>query len=133
MADAIDIRIYYEDTDCGGVVYYGKYMGFLERARTDFLERRGIRILDLMNERIFFVVVSVDIRYHKPARYADIITVHTEIEEITPASITFAHKIYIKDTETKISTAKVRLATVGTEMKPKKMSKEMTEAIRAHA
>ncbi|WP_420265914.1 acyl-CoA thioesterase [Candidatus Magnetominusculus dajiuhuensis] len=131
MADTIDIRIYYEDTDCGGVVYYGKYMGFLERARTDFLERRGIRILDLMNEGTFFVVVGVDIRYHKPARYADIITIHTEIEEITVASITFSHKIYLNNPETKISTAKTSLAIVGTEMKPKRIPKDMIEALRA--
>ncbi|MBF0568153.1 MAG: YbgC/FadM family acyl-CoA thioesterase [Nitrospirae bacterium] len=131
MADTIDIRIYYEDTDCGGVVYYGKYLGFLERARTDFLERRGIRILDLMNEGTFFVVVSVDIRYHKPARYADIITIHTEIEEITVASITFAHKLYLNNPETKISTAKTSLAIVGTEMKPKRIPKDMIEALRA--
>ncbi|MBF0458229.1 MAG: YbgC/FadM family acyl-CoA thioesterase [Nitrospirae bacterium] len=136
MPDTIDIRIYYEDTDCGGVVYYGKYLGFLEKARTEFLEKRGIKILDLMNEGTYFVVVNVDIRYHKPARYADIITIHTEIEEVTFASITFAHNLYVNGTEIKISTAKVRLATVGTspsetDMKPKKMAKAMIEALRA--
>ncbi|MEO5359530.1 MAG: YbgC/FadM family acyl-CoA thioesterase [Nitrospirota bacterium] len=133
MPDIIDIRIYYEDTDCGGVVYYGKYLGFLERARTDFLEKRGIKILDLMNEGIYFVVVSVDIRYHKPARYADTINIYTEIEEITFASITFVHKLYLNGTP--LSTAKVRLATVGarpneTELKPRKMSKDLIEALK---
>lgn len=135
MPDQIDIRIYYEDTDCGGVVYYGKYLGFLERARTDFLEKRGIKILDLMNEGIYFVVVSVDIRYHKPARYADTITIYTEIEELTFASITFVHKLYLNGTQIKLSTAKVRLATVGaqpneTELKPRKMSKDLIESLK---
>ncbi|MBF0318381.1 MAG: YbgC/FadM family acyl-CoA thioesterase [Nitrospirae bacterium] len=130
MPDTIDVRIYYEDTDCGGVVYYGKYLGFLERARTHYLEKRGVKLLDMMNEGMYFVVVNVGIRYHKPARYADILTIHTEIEEISYASITFRHKIYLKDMETKISTAEVRLATVGTELKPKKMSDGLIEALK---
>ncbi|MBF0516329.1 MAG: YbgC/FadM family acyl-CoA thioesterase [Nitrospirae bacterium] len=138
MPDTIDIRVYYEDTDCGGVVYYGKYLAFLERARTDFMEKRGINILKLMNEGTYFVVVSVEIRYHKPARYSDIITIQTEIEEISPATITFAHKFYLKDTQTKIATAKSRLATVGfqsdkTDIKPKKISKDLIEALKTEA
>ncbi|MCG6552940.1 MAG: YbgC/FadM family acyl-CoA thioesterase [Candidatus Magnetominusculus sp. LBB02] len=134
MPDTFDIKIYYEDTDCGGVVYYGKYLGFLERARTDYMQRRGIDIRSLMAEGTYFVVVSVDIKYRKSARYADIITIHTEIDELSFASITFAHKILLKDTP--IATAKVKLATVGTqpnetELKPKKMTKEMADALKA--
>jgi acyl-CoA thioester hydrolase len=118
----IDIRIYYEDTDCGGVVYYGKYLAYLERARTAYLEGRGINLSALMAEGIYFVVVHVDIKYHRPARYGDIITVQSVVERSTPATITFRHKVIRKACGTDIATATVKLACVGGEgMKPRRL------------
>ncbi|QWR77792.1 YbgC/FadM family acyl-CoA thioesterase [Candidatus Magnetomonas plexicatena] len=130
MDDRIDIRVYYEDTDCGGVVYYGKYLAFLERARTQYLENRGIKISELMLEGVWFVVADVHIRYHKPAKYADIITVHTEIAELSFASILFKHRIEHKETEALIATAEVKLATVGNDLRPKRMTEKMSKALK---
>ena len=120
--DAIDVRIYYEDTDCGGVVYYGKYLAYLERARTAYLECRGVNLSALMAEGIYFVVVHVDIKYRRPARYGDIIRVRSVVEHSTPATITFKHSVVIKACGTDIATATVKLACVGGEgMKPRRL------------
>jgi acyl-CoA thioester hydrolase len=121
-ANSIDIRIYYEDTDCGGVVYYGKYLSYLERARTAYLEGRGVNLSALMAEGIYFVVVHVDIKYHSPARYGDIVTVRSAVEHSTPATITFRHNVVRKACGTNIATSTVKLACVGGEaMKPRRL------------
>jgi acyl-CoA thioester hydrolase len=117
MKDQIDIRIYYEDTDCGGVVYYGKYLTYLERARTTYFESSGLSLAQLMAQGVLFAVVNVEIKYHSPAKYADIITVFSKIVKITSASITFEHKIIRKETDTLISTSFVKLACVDRNMK----------------
>jgi acyl-CoA thioester hydrolase len=57
----MDIRIYYEDTDCGGVVYYANYLRYFERARTEYLENRGIVIPECILKGFFFVVAHQDI------------------------------------------------------------------------
>jgi acyl-CoA thioester hydrolase len=117
MIDNIDIRIYYEDTDCGGVVYYGKYLTYLERARTTYLESKGVSLAELMGQGVLFTVANVEIKYHSPARYGETITIFSKIIKITPASITFEHKITKKDTDIIISTSMVKLACVDRNMK----------------
>ncbi|MBF0539104.1 MAG: YbgC/FadM family acyl-CoA thioesterase [Nitrospirae bacterium] len=125
MSAPLDVRIYYEDTDCGGVVYYGKYLTYLERARTEFLEQRGIVLTTLMQDGLQFVVVHVDIRYHSPARYADVISIHSEIEDVSFASIVFKHRILRKNTDVLIAASKVKLACVGRSLKPERLSSEL--------
>jgi acyl-CoA thioester hydrolase len=93
MAHSIKVKIYYEDTDAGGVVYYANYLRFMERARTEFLAEHGVNIAELHNEGLFFVVVHVDITYKKPARLGDIIDVTTEVMELKRASMTIKNCI----------------------------------------
>jgi len=132
MKDCIDIKIYYEDTDCGGVVYYGKYLGYLERARTEYLEDRGLSLSGLMAEGIYFVVAHVDIKYHASAKYADILSVCSEVSDITAVTVTFRHRICRKNEPDKdLVTASVKLACVGREMKPLRMASHIVEAIRS--
>lgn len=130
MHHCIDIKVYYEDTDCGGVVYYGRYLGFLERARTEFLESRGIMLVDLMREGIFFVVVHVDISYLASARYGEVISITSEVSETTGATITFRHEIFRKDQPGRmIGSALVRLACVGSDMKPRRLTRGIADAV----
>jgi acyl-CoA thioester hydrolase len=93
MAHSIKVKIYYEDTDAGGVVYYANYLRFMERARTEFLAEHGVNIAELHNEGLFFVVVHVDITYKKPARLGEIIDVTTEVIELKRASMTIRNCI----------------------------------------
>ncbi len=129
MAHTLKIRIYYEDTDCGGVVYYANYLKYCERARTEFLESRGIGMRQLMEEGIFFVVAEASLRYVSPGRYGDILTVETLVERAGPASITFRHAIKRDATGEKLVDATVRLGCVNPQMKPLRMRQDIMDAV----
>jgi acyl-CoA thioester hydrolase len=91
---AIPVRVYWEDTDAGGVVYYASYLRFLERARSDWLRAQGIdQVALLRDERLQFVVVEANIRYHRPARLNDELRVSARIGERRGASIVFEQEI----------------------------------------
>lgn len=90
-------KIYYHHTDCGGVVYYAKYLEFLEEARTEYMAQRQAPLKDLADEGIFFVVGRQEIDYKFPAYYADILTIDTKIGGISRASIEFHNEIRNQD------------------------------------
>jgi acyl-CoA thioester hydrolase len=93
-AFTIPVRIYYEDTDAGGVVYYANYLKFLERCRTEWLREIGHEQADLLRDPgIAFVVRSVALEYLKPARLDDLLTVSLEVEKITRSQIFFRQHI----------------------------------------
>jgi acyl-CoA thioester hydrolase len=88
-------RVYWEDTDGGGVVYYANYLKFLERARTEWLRAQGVSQLALAEERgIVFTVTSVEIHYRRPARLDDELVVTCEPARAGGASLSFAQRIY---------------------------------------
>ena len=91
-------RIYYEDTDAGGVVYYANYLKFFERARTDFLREKGIVQSQLAkNSGVVFVVRNCQIEYLQPARMDDLIEVAVEIIEIGKLSIQLNQEMKLQD------------------------------------
>ena len=71
------LRVYYEDTDAQGVVYYANYLKFFERARTEFLRHAGYHQMQLMKEGIIFVVRGLELTLHKPARLDDQLLINT--------------------------------------------------------
>jgi acyl-CoA thioester hydrolase len=88
-----DIRVYYEDTDAGGVVYYANYLRFLERARTECLRAMGFSQQALMHDGIAFAARSVSAEYLKPARLDDELTVVSTIESLGRAQCVFAQRV----------------------------------------
>ena len=84
------IRIYYEDTDCGNVVYYANYLKYMERSRTELLRERGINLSLLQKEGYLFIVSEVHIKYKASAKYDDLLDVDSIIKSISFASITFS-------------------------------------------
>jgi len=88
------VRVYYEDTDSGGVVYYANYLRFMERARTEYLRSLGFE-QDVLarDEGIIFAVRSVSAEYHKPARFNDLLEVSAEITDLGKASVNFAQRV----------------------------------------
>jgi len=90
---AITKKVYYHDTDCGGVVYYANYLNYFEEARTEYLAERGIILTELSQNGFIFVVKKVDIEYKSPARYADGLTITSEISGTRSASITFRQAV----------------------------------------
>lgn len=88
------IRVYYEDTDAGGVVYYANYLKFMERARTEWLRDRGFEQDTLREELgVLFIVHAVEVRYRRPARFNDQLTVESTIDELGRARIVFRQRV----------------------------------------
>ncbi|MFP1745245.1 tol-pal system-associated acyl-CoA thioesterase [Lonsdalea quercina] len=87
------VRIYYEDTDAGGVVYYARYAAFYERARTEMLREHGVHQQQLMEQRLAFVVRKMTVEYFSPARLDDLLEVQSEIVSLRRASMTFVQRI----------------------------------------
>ncbi|MBI5100816.1 MAG: YbgC/FadM family acyl-CoA thioesterase [Nitrospirae bacterium] len=129
MSHVHKVRVYYEDTDCGGVVYYANYLRYFERARTGFLESKGADLKALMAEGTYFVVSEVNVKYLSPARYGDILIVGTRVEKSGPASISFGHRVTREGTDEVIAEASVRLGCVGRDMKPQRMKDVIRKAV----
>ena len=88
------VRVYYEDTDSGGVVYYANYLKFMERARTEWLRSLKLEQDTLAREhKVLFVVRSVSIDYRRPARFNDLLQVRSRLEEVRGASLVFGQEI----------------------------------------
>lgn len=90
----MNIRVYYEDTDCGGVVYHSNYLNYMERGRTEFLRDHGVNLADYHKEGTVFAVTEVEIKYRHPAVYNDLLTVKTELTELSAYRLEFTTHIY---------------------------------------
>jgi len=118
------LKVYYEDTDSGGVVYYANYLKFLERARTEALFSIGYSNKIIQNEfNSLIIVKSCNIEYKKSAHLEDELTVRSFVKSITKTSF-FMNQIITKDKET-IVEAQVHLVFVDTEGKPVKIPDEI--------
>jgi acyl-CoA thioester hydrolase len=92
---SLPIRIYFEDTDSGGIVYHSNYLKFMERARTEWLSALGIDQRHLKQDKhIIFVVHRIDIQYKLPARFNDNLIVKSELKDIGSSKIEFRQMIY---------------------------------------
>ncbi len=126
MADfTFPVRVYWEDTDAGGVVYYASYLKFLERARSEWLRALGIDQVRLMrDERLQFVVVEANVRYHRPAKFDDELLVSVTLESLRGASIAMGQEVR-RGTELLVS-ATVRAACLDADtLKPKPLPKNL--------
>ena len=90
---SIRLRVYYEDTDAGGVVYYANYLRFMERARTEWLRALGFEQSALMAENIAFAARSAAVEYLKPARLDDELIVASTIESLGRAQVVFRQRV----------------------------------------
>ena len=127
-AHSFDIRVYYEDTDAGGVVYYANYLKYAERARTELLRARKINQSELAkNEGIFFVVRRVELDLIKPARLDDLITISTEIKELSGVRIEM-EQILSKGKE-RLAVANVLIACVSADFRPKRLSEKIKKSL----
>ncbi|EGL54018.1 putative thioesterase [Methylophaga aminisulfidivorans MP] len=89
------IRVYYEDTDSGGVVYHSQYVNFMERARTEWLRALGVEQSTLRQEQgLLFAVHSMQINYRRPAVFNDLLQVISRLQKRSGASIVFEQSIY---------------------------------------
>ncbi len=86
-------RVYYEDTDAGGIVYYVNYLKFMERARTERLRALGFSQAQMASENLLFVVHSSQARYHAPARLDDELAVSVQVDGVKRASLKFYQQV----------------------------------------
>lgn len=89
------LRVYYEDTDAGGVVYHANYLNFMERCRCDWLDHLGHSVVSVQDQhQILFVVREANLSYHKPARLFDELTVTTHALQVGKVKLVVQQKIY---------------------------------------
>ena len=112
-------RIYYEDTDAGGIVYYANYLKFFERGRTEYIRNLGVSQKELIEkEGIGFVVKKCEVEYKSSAKLDDLIRVETEISNQTKVSIEMTQKVYIDNDNTLLCEGVFLIVCVNKQMKP---------------
>lgn len=112
------VRVYYEDTDAGGIVYYANYLKFLERARTEWLRSFGIEQVGLLEQSIGFVVKRVEMDNIAAAKFDDLLQINTQLVELKRASMVFQQQIINSD-QKRLINAQIRVACVDLQrMKP---------------
>lgn len=123
------VRVYYEDTDAGGVVYYANYLKFYERARTEAVRATGFSQEALKNEEnIIFVVGNINVSYRRPARLDDELVVSLNITKMARSYLIFQQQITCDDLL--LSTAEVKVACVNADtMKPCQIPAQMREKL----
>ncbi|MFC4654737.1 MULTISPECIES: tol-pal system-associated acyl-CoA thioesterase [Rheinheimera] len=107
----LDIRVYYEDTDAGGIVYYANYLKFFERARTEWLRTLGVEQDVLLAQDLAFVVRKVLMDNKAPGRFNQLLTVRSEIRQLKKASLVFWQEIYNENADL-LCSAEVSIACV---------------------
>jgi len=119
------VRVYYEDTDAGGIVYYGNYLKFMERARTEWLRSCGIDVARLADtDRLMFTVRAITLDFLKPARLSDNLDVSVAVGRIRKVSVELEQAVV--RTGDVLCTGQVRLACVDVDtLKPKAMPKSL--------
>ena len=125
----VPVRVYYQDTDAGGVVFHAQYLAFMERARTELLNARGLDLARLADtSRVLFLVYELKARYHAQARLNDMLSVSAEVVKMGRASLVFRH--LVERAGELLVEAEVSLALVDRDrMKPARMSEELQQAL----
>ena len=126
------MRVYWEDTDAGGVVYYANYLRFLERARTEWLRSLGIEQGRLREEaRLQFAIVDLTVHYRRPARYDDLLFVSVTPREAGRATVSFDQEIRRSSADGQLLVeAQVRAACLDAQtLKPRPMPRMLIEEI----
>lgn len=98
MIHSHNYRVYYEDTDAGGIMYHARYINWCERARAEFLSNVGLTSSGIVdNDKIMFVVRHMDCHYHKPARLDEVLRVESQIKEMKNSSFIMNQSIFCQD------------------------------------
>jgi len=121
----MEFRIYYEDTDAGGVVYHARYLGFFERGRTEFFRDRGLSVQQLHEEGRLFPVVRMEIDFRYPARLDELVMVETELVEAGKSSFVMQQRLLRAADAKLLAEGRVTLVCVDTEMKPKRLPAQL--------
>ncbi|PJA78770.1 MAG: acyl-CoA thioesterase [Nitrospirae bacterium CG_4_9_14_3_um_filter_51_5] len=125
----MEVRVYYEDTDCGGVVYYANYLKYFERARTHYLEIHGLSVATLVQEGTEFRVTRAELAYRTPATYGETLVIETTVAADRRISLTFSHVIRDRTTKRLVVEGSATLVAVDTKGKIKRLPPPILEAL----
>lgn len=123
MSHTKRIRVYYEDTDMAGIVYYANYLRYIERARSDWVRDVGIDQLAMKQAGVVFAVRRVEADYIQPARFDDILEVRTTLDSLSGVRMTMVQQVW-RD-ETLLFTANVLIVCIGAEGRPVRLPAEL--------
>ncbi len=121
----MDVRIYYEDTDSGGVVYHANYIKYLERARTEYFRSRGFLVAELARDGFVFPVVRLEIDFKAPALHDDLLTVTTSPLHVGGSSVTFQQNIVRQGDGKLLVAGVVKLACISPGLKARRIPLEI--------
>lgn len=124
-------RIYYHDTDAGGIVYYGQYLCYLEEARTEFLESKHLSVALFKERGLAYAVRHCNIQYRSPARYGDTLLCSAVLVKATAAQLVFEQKINDKKDGRLIVEAEVSLVCLNSDFKPVPIPEDLKEKLLA--
>jgi len=125
----LPLRVYIEDTDAGGIVFYANYLKYFERARTEFIRAKGYELRRSLEENISFVVHSLDIKYLKPAKLDDLVQVSVVLQKMGKSFLLFRQQVLAQDglclVEGHVKVACVHLDTA----KPRALPERLVDAL----
>jgi len=126
----IPVRVYYQDTDAGGVVFHAQYLAFMERARTEMLNQAGVDLAKIVERHgVLFMVHHIEVTFHQPARLNDLLSVSAEVVKMGRASLVFRQ--LVERDGVLLVEADVTLAIVERRrMKPARMPEELEQAFK---
>ena len=118
-------RIYFHDTDAGGVVYYGNYLKYLEESRTEFLEKKGLSVASFYDRGLLYAVSKCSVEYRSPARYGEMLTCEAKLKEITAVKLIFNQTIHEKQSKRLVAEAEVTLVCLNKSFKPTSIPEDL--------
>lgn len=125
LCHSMDVRIYYEDTDAGGVVYHANYIKYLERARTEYFRSHGIFVAELAKNGFVFPVVRLEIDFKAPALHDDLLSVATCPTRVSGSSFTLCQKIVRQNDDKLLVEGLVTLACINPALKARRVPLEI--------
>lgn len=129
----MQVRVYYEDTDAGGVVYHANYLNYFERARGEYLRERGLSVKALHDAGSIFPVVRAEIDYRAPAVLDDLLRIETAIAEVGRTSFTLTQRAIREADGRLLVEGRVTLVCVGPGMRAKRLPAELVAVLNAAA
>jgi acyl-CoA thioester hydrolase len=125
----MEFRIYYEDTDAGGVVYHANYLNYFERGRTEFFRERGVSVRELHDQGCIFPVVRLEVDFRSPAVHDDLLRVETEVLTVGKSSFALGQQVVRVVDGKLLASGTVTLACIGPNMRAKRLPEEILRVL----
>ena len=118
-------RIFFHDTDAGGIVYYGNYLKYLEEARTEFLENKHLSVKSFYERGLIYAVSKCTINYRSPAKYGETLLCNAELKEVTAVKLIFNQTIHEKSSNRLVVEAEVTLVCLSKDFRPTQIPEDL--------